>query len=51
MYIYSEPSRPQEHDGRVGLVQKPVETVKPAGQSRKTGKYQTPLNPPNVYIF
>ena len=31
IYIYSEPPRPQEHDGRVGLVQKPVETGKPAG--------------------
>ena len=42
MYIYSEPPRPQEHDSRVGLVQKLVETGKPAGQSRKTGKFQTP---------
>ena len=40
--IYSEPPRPQEHAGRVDLVQKPVETGKLAGQSRKTGKFQTP---------
>ena len=33
---------PQKHDGRVGFVQKPVKTGKLAGQSRKTGKFQTP---------
>ena len=39
--IYSEPPRPQEHAGRVGLVQKPVETGKLAGRSPKTGNFQT----------
>ena len=41
MCIYSEPPRLQEHDGRVGLVQKPVQTGKPVVRSPKTGKFQT----------
>ena len=50
MYIYFEPSRPQEHAGRIHLVENRLKTGKPGGQSPKTGKIE-PFKPPLMYIY